>query len=109
MSKGWIGVDLDGTLAVGSHSYDPFHIGEPVPAMVACVQSIIQEGYEVRILTARVCQQELEREAVRTLIEDWTEVHIGKRLVVTNEKDYDMIEFYDDRAIRVERNTGRIF
>ncbi len=106
--SGWIGCDLDGTLAVGSHSYDPFNIGAPIPAMVRRIQNINQDGYEVRIFTARVCSMELEREAVRKLIEDWTELHIGMRLKVTNEKDYQMSEFYDDRAITDERNTGKL-
>lgn len=32
MAEGWIGVDLDGTLAHYSGWSDPDHIGEPIPA-----------------------------------------------------------------------------
>ena len=51
---GWIGVDLDGTLA----QYDGFKgctvIGDPVQVMLARVKKWISEGIEVRIFTARV-------------------------------------------------------
>ena len=33
--------------------------------------------------------------------------HIGRRLIVTCVKDYEMIELWDDRAVAVEFNTGR--
>ena len=34
--------------------------------------------------------------------------HIGQELEVTCTKDFGMIELWDDRAIRVEKNTGKI-
>ena len=42
-------------------------------------------------------------------IQDWTEKHIGHRLPVTCEKDYGMIELWDDRAVRVIHNKGEIW
>src|SRR5207344_2652938 len=54
MSEGWIGVDLDGTLAYYDQWRGPEHIGEPVPAMLERVQRWLAEGKDVRIFTARV-------------------------------------------------------
>ena len=59
---GWIGVDLDGTLALWGtkdpHTtfihYDVTRIGAPIPAMVDRVKALIAAGEDVRIFTARV-------------------------------------------------------
>lgn len=101
--KGWIGVDLDGTLAMYDQWRGIDHIGEPVPAMVARVQGWLAAGVPVKIMTARcsVC----EPGVVRT-IEDWCEQHIGCRLPVTCQKDFGMLELWDDRAVGVVKNTG---
>lgn len=115
MSKlgGWIGVDLDGTLAHYDHWRGPTHIGEPIPPMVARVKAWLKAGIEVRIFTARVSTDHTEaRDAeaalARQAIFEWSLQHIGTLLPSTSEKDYGMIELWDDRAIRVEKNTGRI-
>ena len=51
--NGWIGVDLDGTLA----HYDEFrgddYVGEPIEPMVERVKQWLDEGKDVRIFTAR--------------------------------------------------------
>jgi hypothetical protein len=53
--NGWIGVDLDGTLAYyDKNDYDPLHIGYPLVPMVRRVKAWIKEGKDVRIFTARV-------------------------------------------------------
>lgn len=108
--KGWIGVDLDGTLA----HYDVWegieHIGAPIPAMVARVKKWLEAGIEVRIFTARVTKGKDDRDVkqARCVIEAWCEIHIGCKLKVTNVKDYGLIELWDDRAVRVAFNTGEI-
>lgn len=105
--KGWIGVDLDGTLAHYEHgSFRPDRIGEPIPAMVERIKRWLAEGYEVRIFTARVGSFDAEAEAAGKMIRDYTEKHIGVRLRVTCVKDYEMIELWDDRAVQVVPNTG---
>lgn len=106
--KGWIGVDLDGTLAEYDGWRGPRHIGRPVPKMVAKVKRRLAQGQEVRIFTARVtgAQPGVSVDQIRAAIQDWTEEHLGKRLEVTNEKDWDMVEFWDDRARQVQTNTG---
>lgn len=107
--EGWIGVDLDGTLAFHGVWLGPLHVGEPIPLMVQRVKAWLAAGYEVRIVTARVAGLDMFdhlRIAIINAIQDWTELHIGARLLVTSEKDYEMIELWDDRAIQVIHNTG---
>ena len=116
---GWIGVDLDGTLAV-YRGWNGGEIGEPVPAMVERVKRWLAEGQDVRIFTARVgvcgeysdeslrtANEDFAREQ-ETLIGDWCERHLGVRLKVTAVKDFTLVELWDDRAIQVVANTGQI-
>jgi len=109
--NGWIGVDLDGTLARydGWHGVD--HIGEPIPDMVQRVQDWLSQGQDVRILTARVSHNNtsdslLSSQFSMVHIMNWCAEHIGQVLPITCMKDYQMIELWDDRAVRVEHNTG---
>ena len=114
----WIGVDFDGTLAT-YHGWQGTKLGEPIKPMVDRVKAWLVAGVEVRILTARVSsrnqvvrlengEEMWESEQHRAAIEAWCEEHIGQKLVVTAEKDFQMSALYDDRAITVEMNTGRI-
>lgn len=110
--NGWIGVDLDGTLAHYEGWIGPEHIGEPIAPMVERVREWIAAGIEVRIFTARVSHdgtqdRESQAEAARHAIEKWCRLKIGADLRVTNQKDYAMVELWDDRAVQVEMNTGR--
>ena len=118
--SGWIGVDLDGTLARYEGWVSEEHIGPPVPAMVERVARWLAEGRDVRIFTARVDGGEValamgdplgERfrdvARVRAAIEAWCVQHLGRALPVTNRKDYGMVELWDDRAVQVIPNTGR--
>lgn len=104
--QGWIGVDLDGTLA----RYDGWqgieHIGEPIAPMVARVKKWLAEGKDVRIFTARVSRHGNEAVEARGLIERWCRQHLGTVLRITHEKDFAMIELWDDRAVQVTPNTG---
>jgi len=106
----WIGVDLDGTLAVEDEWHGIEHIGVPIPRMVERVKALIAEGHDVRIFTARASrlQSDEEREIAIRCVEDWCETHLGKRLSVTNEKDQFLKYVFDDRSIAVECNTGNI-
>jgi len=71
-------------------------------------------GQAVKIFTARVCEHgrldtsngEPTAVDVITPIENWCLKHLGRKLPVTNVKDYYMIELWDDRAIQVIANTG---
>lgn len=110
----WIGVDLDGTLAHHDTWKGHEHIGEPIPAMVQRVKAWLSSGVTVKIFTARACEhgQVSFQNNVQTVIdvvtpiENWCLKHLGQKLAVTNVKDYDMLELWDDRAVQVIANTG---
>lgn len=105
--NGWIGVDLDGTLAVYDGWRGPKHVGAPVERMVRRVREWLADGLDVRIMTARVCGADgRDVSEVRESIERWCLEHLGRVLPVTNEKDYGMVELWDDRAVQVIPNTG---
>lgn len=109
-SSGWIGVDLDGTLAFHDINRGPTHIGKPIPGMVKRVKQWVELGIEVRIFTARVGPgpwMDHHSDVVIRTIQDWTREVIGVVLPVTATKDFGMIELWDDRAIQVLTNTGR--
>lgn len=103
LPKIWTGVDLDGTLAYYDRmsSYDK--VGEAVPAMLALVKKMVNNGIRVKIFTARV--QDPEQ---LPIIRKWLKDNGLPELEITNIKDYNMTRLYDDRCIQVERNTGRL-
>lgn len=105
--SGWIGVDLDGTLAYYEGWQGPTHIGPPIPAMLERVKKWRENGWEVRIFTARVSTpDDKERAEVIRAINAWCNAHLGAVLPITNVKDYGLVELWDDRAVQVEQNTG---
>jgi hypothetical protein len=99
----WYGVDLDGTLAVWNETSTLDRIGPPIPAMVDMVCRMVNNGIRVKIFTARACDP-----AQIPRIRAWMIQNSLPDLEITNVKDFYMERLYDDRAIRVERNTGRI-
>ncbi len=106
--QGWIGVDLDGTLAHYDGWKGPEHIGEPIPKMMERVKAWIAEGREVKIFTARACVHEQ-----LPPINDWLIKHgllnpndFDLPLEITNVKDFQMVELWDDRCVQVVPNTG---
>ena len=103
--KGWIGVDLDGTLAEYTE-WDEGKIGKAVPKMLERVKKWIEEDKEVRIMTARASLDYSTKEDIK-LIEDWLEENGIGGLKITNEKDPQMLELWDDRCVQVEPNTGK--
>lgn len=117
--SGWIGVDLDGTLAHYAGWKGADSIGEPIMPMVMRVKRWIKHGLDVRIVTARVAASgHVNADSVLdgsdfaaqqvTLIQKWCKTHLGKELPVTASKDFMMIELWDDRCVQVEMNTGAI-
>jgi hypothetical protein len=102
--KGWIAVDLDGTLAYYVSGQWP-KIGAPIMPMVERIKRWLAEGKEVRIMTARVSGADWRTEDKR--VRAYCLEHIGQELEVTCRKDFDMIEQWDDRAVQVIPNTGR--
>lgn len=97
----YIGVDLDGTLARYDGWKGAEHIGDPIMPMLERVKKWISEGKKVKIFTARASMPGHEKP-----IQGWLERHGIGGLEITNVKDFDMIEFWDDRAVQVIPNTG---
>lgn len=109
--SGWIGVDLDGTLA----RYEGFKgadiIGEPIIPMVNRVKQWLADGKTVKIFTARYHGHGAAligggTADVVTPIQEWCQKHLGKILEITNQKDFGMIELWDDRCVQVIANIG---
>lgn len=109
--SGWIGVDLDATLANYAGWQGTDHIGAPIAPMIERVKAWLAAGKTVKIFTARVHGHGMALIGdgvadVKTPIEQWCLKHIGQVLEITNCKDFGMIELWDDRCIQVEANTG---
>ena len=130
--EGWIGFDLDGTLA----KYDGWkgldHIGEPVKPMVELIKRMHDEGKVVKIMTARVAPKEepetkpnpyrtgnwcIQEPDVQTwelkgewtpleFIQEWCYRILGFVPEVVYQKDHLMLELYDDRVKQVVPNEG---
>ena len=103
--SGWVGVDFDGTLARtdnAGHFFPPYPLGEPIPEMVAMVKTLLEAGITVKIFSARACEP-----ASIPVIQAWTQANGLGCLEVTNVKDFNLIRFFDDRAIQVVPNKGR--
>ena len=98
----WIGVDLDGTLAEYNDWIGIEHIGKAIPLMVERVRGWIAEGKKVKIFTARVTAGQ---KTIR-YIHEWLVSNGLPELEVTNIKDFDMLELWDDRCVSVITNTG---
>jgi hypothetical protein len=111
-NKGWIGFDLDGTLAHYDGWRGPLHIGRPIPAMIERLKQHIAAGDDCRIFTARIegfGKDTLDADgmAVRA-IWHWLKEQGLPLLTVTCRKDFNMVKCYDDRAVQVETNTGQL-
>ena len=98
--RGWVGVDLDGTLAHYDHFRGEDHVGGPIEPMIKKVRQWLRDGMDVRLFTAR---------KPHPVIRAWMKEHIGELLPITNVKDQGMIALYDDRVVGVRRNTGELF
>ena len=66
------------------------------------VKNWIDHGIRVKIVTARAS----DPEGIPP-VKSWLKKQGLPELEVTNEKDFSMIELWDDRAIQVIPNTGR--
>jgi len=104
----WIGVDLDGTLAEYNGWKGPSNIGKPIELMVGRVKKWLDEGKDVQIVTARVHPGNQGKSESELAIRQWTKKVFGKSLRCRSDKDFDMIELWDDRCVQVETNTGKM-
>lgn len=103
MNKGWIGVDLDGTLAHYDERHGMERIGAACVPMLRRVHQWLAAGIEVRIVTARAGDPSL-----KSSVTPWLRDHNLAGLVVTHRRDPGLLQLWDDRAVQVEMNTGTI-
>lgn len=103
------GVDFDGTLAVYKDFEGVDVLGEPIPVMVERVRRWLSKGDDVVIFTARVHPDNGDEAQVSAdAIRKWCLEQFGVELEVTCMKDPKMMEIWDDKAVRVEENTGLV-
>lgn len=107
---GWVGFDLDGTLAINDGYRGRLYIGGPIPLMIQQVKRLLDMGATVKIVTARVAEPDMiggvSNAEVEAEVKSWCKRHIGQELEVTCSKDRNMYCLVDDRAIQVLKNTG---
>ena len=90
--KGWIGVDLDGTLAWYDHWRGETHIGGMVPAMKIRILRWLEDGMRVKIFTARIVSNNSEE--IRSRIKEWLVANGLPELEITNVKDPGMLQLW---------------
>lgn len=105
-TKRWIGVDLDGTLFRMDGWISIDHIGEPIMPMVERIRGYLDKGYNFKIFTARASVPEPDRSKMIKAVHAALEKVGLPHFPVTNEKDFDLLEIWDDRAIEVVHNAG---
>jgi hypothetical protein len=108
-AKAFKGVDFDGVLATKTHDFTPGSVGEPIWPMINRVKQWLTDGENVKIFTARCSiEDQNEKDASLEAIRNFCRQHIGQELDITCTKSIFMTEYWDDRAVHVEPNTGRI-
>ncbi len=103
-----IAVDWDGTF-VEYHGYKGAGIfGAPVLPMVDRVRQWLKAGCEVLIYTSRVSIEHEPSKILKELLAiEKVLISLGlPSLQVTANKYTRIAEFWDDRSVRVEKNTG---
>lgn len=124
----WIGFDFDRTLATYHKWGGPGELGEPIAPMVELLKRT-HEKTNCKIFSARVwpvihydphtlsytfdpTSSDSARQAGGIIavkaITNWCEQHLGFRIPITTVKDIHCLRLYDDIAIQVEPNTGRL-
>ena len=93
MTQGWIGIDIDGTLAHYDGWRGPDHFGAVIEPMRVRLEQWRQSGVEVRIFTARACDP-----ALVPSIQRWLDsLELGD-IAITHRKDYHLLQVWDEFA-----------
>jgi hypothetical protein len=102
-------VDFDKTLATyeGGHRI-PGTIGEPIAPMVDRIKAWLADGDTVKIFTARVTPGNPNAGREKIAIKRFCKEQFGVDMEVTATKEPDFSDIWDDRAVSVEPNTGRV-
>ena len=108
------GVDFDGTIsgsdAIVNLDYYPEKTGTPIDLMVRRVKAWLDAGIEVVIFTARVHPVHGEESVAKAeqAIKDFCMKTLGRELEITCLKDPRFDEIWDDKGVRVDKDTGLI-
>jgi len=102
----YIAVDWDGTVVHYEGWKGPTVFGPPIKTMVDRIKRWLANGEDVCIFTARITDDNTG--AARKAIEKKCQELFGQVLPITNIKSPNMVSFFDDRAVQVERNDGKI-
>jgi hypothetical protein len=103
-------IDFDGTLAKEVKPYNPKEAGPPIKSTIKLVKQWMKDREKIVIFTSRVCSTAhtiTEIRYARKLITAWCRHYLGKSFPITAEKHPKAI-MYDNRAHRIETNTGKI-
>ena len=103
-------IDFDGTLAKEVKPYDNKVAGPPIKSTINLVKKFMKDNEKIVIFTSRVCRTAhttLEIRYARKLISAWCKQYLGRVFPITAEK-HPRFEYWDNKAHRVETNTGRI-
>lgn len=107
-TKGWIGIDFDGTLVEDNGWEGADKCGKPIKPMVDRVKKWLLEGKDIQIVTARVSAPVEELAIAKGFVEGWCKKMFGVVLPVRHDKDIYMLELWDDRCKQVIKNTGKL-
>lgn len=86
-----VGIDFDGTISQHTPGQYP-EIGEPLPGAIEGLRTLVEQGYNVVVISSRALKPE-----GRTQIMDWLDAHGAPDVIVTGEKVPAEI-YLDDRA-----------
>ena len=103
-------IDFDGTLAKEVEPYNPREAGPPISSTIKLVKQWMKDREKIVIFTSRVCSTAhtiTEIRYARKLITAWCRHYLGRSFPITAEKHPKAI-MYDNRAHRIETNTGKI-
>lgn len=100
-NKEHIALDFDGTLSEYHGWRGEGNYGPPIPFMLAKVKKHLALGDKFTIFTARA-----NRTNEITGIQAWLKQYDLPEFDVTNIKRPQFTQFWDDRAIRINKNTG---
>lgn len=102
----WVGFDLDGTLSDDTDRkkrINKSEIGPPVQNIIDLAKALIENGIEVRCLTARANTPEMV-----PYVRKWLDEQGLFSMSITGMKDLNMALLLDDKARQVVRSTGEI-
>jgi hypothetical protein len=99
--------DLDGTLAIDDEPKNHNYIGPAIPSMIERVHKMLDDGENVEIFTARVYPG--KHSTPEFTIRQWLYFNgLPPSLNITCLKHRKIAYIWDDRAIQVIPNTGKI-